>query len=71
MEGATSVGSATVAFERQNGNMRIDGCGTPALAPACPGGGEPITLDITLTHAKLGKSVVVRLNRLTEKISIE
>jgi prepilin-type N-terminal cleavage/methylation domain-containing protein len=71
MEGASSVGTASVAFERQNGNMRIDACGTPALAPSCGAGTEPVTLDITLSHAKLGKTAVVRLNRLTGKISIE
>jgi prepilin-type N-terminal cleavage/methylation domain-containing protein len=67
----TSFASASVAFERQNGNMRINACGTPALAPACGANGEPLALSITLTHSTLGKSDIVTLNRLTGKISIE
>ncbi len=68
---ATSLATVNVAFERQNGNMRINACGTPALAPVCGGSGEPVTLTITLTHATLGKSDIIKLNRLTGKISIE
>jgi prepilin-type N-terminal cleavage/methylation domain-containing protein len=72
MAGSTSLTSASIAFERQNGNLRIEACGgVPPLTPACAVGGEPLTLRITLTHAKLAQSLTVAMNRLTGKISIE
>ena len=72
MADADALAGASIAFERQNGNMRIEACGgSPPLTPACGAGGEPMTLAITLTHARLGKSVVVSMNRLTGKVSID
>jgi len=61
----------TVTFDRQSGNMRINPCGTPPMAPACPALGEPTTLEIRLVHSKTNQVRTVRLNGVTGKISIE
>ncbi len=67
-----SVTSTTVTFERQSGVMRIDGCDTPPpYAPACGGGGEPVSLTIVLRHARTNVTRTIRLNAITGKISLE
>jgi prepilin-type N-terminal cleavage/methylation domain-containing protein len=67
---SVSISVATVTFDRQDAAMRINACGTPSGAPPC-GATEPTTLEITLTHSKLGRSETIRLNALTGKIAIE
>lgn len=68
--GSVLVSDATVTFDRQNGVMRVNACDTPAGTPLCTGP-EPTTLEITVMHARLGRSETIRLNTLTGKISIE
>lgn len=67
-----SVGSVTVTFERQNGTMRINGCGTPApYTPGCAGP-EPTTARLQLQHARIpGIIRTVYLNAITGRVSLE
>ncbi len=64
--GTVSVTDATVTFERQSGNMQINGCPVP---PCSPAGAN--TLEIVLEHSQSGQQKAIRLNALTGKISLE
>lgn len=67
-----AVTSTTIAFERQSGTMRIDGCATPTpYTPACGGSGEPVSLTIVLQHARTSLTRTIRLNAATGRISLE
>jgi type II secretory pathway pseudopilin PulG len=70
LAGGSYVSEATVTFDRQNGIMRINACGTPPSAPPCAGT-EPTTLQIVLRHKKTGITNTVMLNTLTGKIEIQ
>jgi type II secretory pathway pseudopilin PulG len=62
LQGSAAFEQIDVAFQRQNGDMRINAC------PACS---EQTALTITLTHQLSGKTATVSLNAYTGKISIE
>lgn len=59
---AALVSPMNVAFQRQNGNMRINVC------PACTAANE---LTITLVHAITGKTALVKMNSITGRIHTE
>jgi Tfp pilus assembly protein FimT len=64
--GTVSVTDAAVTFERQSGNMQINGCPNPPCSPA-----GATTLEIVLEHGQSGQQKAIRLNALTGKISLE
>jgi type II secretory pathway pseudopilin PulG len=62
LTGAITFDEVSVAFQRQNGNMRINACG------ACS---EQSSLNIQIRHNISLKTITVSVNRLTGRISIE
>ena len=63
---SSSVTEATVTFDRQSGNMRINPC---LSAPCTPD--EANILEIVLTHSLTEISKTVYLNAITGRISIQ
>ncbi len=57
-----SVGSATVAFSRQNGVTGINGC----FAPACS---SPSVVRIELQHSKTGDISTIEVDAVTGRVS--
>jgi len=62
--------TATITFERQNGNLRINACDTPAPVAPCGAATEPISLDIVLQHPRTLRTRTVRISTIG-KISLE
>jgi len=61
--GVTTYNSIDIAFQRQNGSMRIDAC--------LVGCTNANTLIITLQHTQSNNTAVITLNTITGRISIE
>jgi prepilin-type N-terminal cleavage/methylation domain-containing protein len=63
--GGSSVGSSIVAFQRQNGGMRINGCATPPCAS------EVTTMTVTLKHLQTNKTRDITFNAVTGRITVQ
>ncbi|MFA5129406.1 MAG: hypothetical protein WC477_00630 [Patescibacteria group bacterium] len=63
--GGVSVGQAVVAFQRQNGMMRINGCASMPCA------GEVQTLTVTLKHIQTNKTKDIVFNAITGRVNVQ
>lgn len=63
--GGVSVGSSVVAFQRQNGGMRINGCAVPPCAS------EVTSLIVTLKQVQTNTTKTVNFNSITGRITVQ